>query len=343
MTTVVTGASGFLGNNLVRELTAAGRKVRCLVRNDSSALEGLDVELVKADTTQPDTLGPAFEGAEVVFHLAALVQVGDVKPEQLFRTNVEGPRNVVTACLEAGVERLVHCSSCHALYEHPLYAPIDETRALALSDDCLPYSRSKAEGELQVLEGVAHGLDAVIVNPTGIIGPYDHRPSHLGELFVMLHDRAMPSLIDATYDFVDVRDVVFGLLAAKEHGRTGERYLLPGHRVSVKELAIWAEEVTGVKRPALTSPMWLARLGAPFVAGWAKLRGERPIYSPQALEILRGNSVYDHGKATAELGYRPRPMKETIQGFYDWYLPTLETQGGQGATHTRKPPTGQSR
>jgi len=326
MTTLVTGAAGFVGNNLVRALLEQGRTVRCMVRSDRSALEGLDVEIVQGDTTDPDSFGTAFEGVETVFHLAALVQVGHVKADDLFRTNVEGPRNVAAACLEAGVKRMVHCSSCHALYEHPLYAPIDETRALALSDDCLPYSRSKAEGELQVLEAVAQGLDAVICNPTGIIGPYDERPSHLGELFIMLHERAMPALIDATYDFVDVRDVVFGLLAAEKKGRAGERYLLSGHRVNVKQLAGWAEDVTGIKSPTMTSPMWLAMLGAPFVAGWAKLRNQRPIYSPQALEVLRGNSDFDHSKATTELGYKPRPMAETVQGFYDWYLPWKQAQ-----------------
>ena len=326
MTTLVTGAAGFVGCNLVRALLDEGQQVRCMVREDRSALEGLEVEFIEGDTTDPATFGAAFEGVEVVFHLAALVQVGDVKAEQLFRTNVEGPRNVAAAARAAGVKRLVHCSSCHALYEHPLHAPIDETRALALSDDCLPYSRSKAEGELQVLEAVAAGLDAVICNPTGIIGPHDYRPSHLGELFIMLHERSMPALIDATYDFVDVRDVVAGLLAARDRGRAGERYLLSGHRVSVKELAAWAHEATGIQPPALTSPMWLAMLGAPFVAGWAKLRGQRPIYSPEALEVLRGNSDFDHGKASTELDYQPRPMKQTVQGFYDWYLPWKQSQ-----------------
>jgi dihydroflavonol-4-reductase len=328
MTVLVTGASGFVGNNLVRALVEQGREVRCMVRSDSAALEGLDVELVQGDTLQPETLKPAMEGVEVVFHLAALIQVGAVSQEQLFAVNVQGPKNVAAAALEAGVRRMVHCSSCHALYEHPLRDPIDETRALALSDDCLPYSRSKAEGELQVLEAVAKGLDAVICNPTGIIGPYDLRPSHLGELFIMLHERSMPALIEATYDFVDVRDVVAGLLAAETKGRSGERYLLPGHRSSVIELATLAEAVTGVKRPGMVSPMWLAMLGAPFVAGWAKLRGTRPIYSPQALEVLRGNSHFDHGKATRELGYQPRSVEDTVRGFYDWYLPWKEAQQG---------------
>lgn len=321
MTTVVTGAGGFLGNNLVRALLAQGRRVRCVVRTDRAALEGLDVEIVQGDTTDPASLGPAFEGAETVFHLAALVQVGAVQPERMVAVNVDGPRNVVAACLDAGARRLVHCSSCHALYEHPLYAPIDETRALALSDDCLSYSRSKAEGELCVLEGVAKGLDAVIVNPTAVIGPYDHKPSHLGELLIMLHRRAMPTLVDASFDFVDVRDVVAGLLAAERDGRSGERYLLSGHPASVRELATLAERATGIRAPALTAPMWLARLGAPFVSGWARMRGERPLYSPQALSVLRGNSDFDHGKATRELGYHPRPLEETVKAFYDWYLP----------------------
>ena len=320
MRVLVTGASGFVGLNLVRSLLAEGHAVRCLTRGPAPGLDGLAVERVTGDTTAPEGLPEAFAGIEVVFHLAALIQVGAVDEGPLFRTNVEGPRNVAAACLAAGVRRMVHCSSIHALYDHPLYAPVDETRALALSDDCQPYARSKAEGELQVLEAVARGLDAVICNPTAVLGPHDLRPSHLGELLILLHQRRMPALIDAAYDWVDVRDVAGGLLAAAREGRRGERYLLSGHRASVQDLAALTERFTGVPAPRLVAPMALARLGAPFVAAWARLRGTRPLYSPQALEVLRGNGDISHAKASRELGYRPRPLEETIRDFFAWYL-----------------------
>ncbi|MFH1462863.1 MAG: SDR family oxidoreductase [Pseudomonadota bacterium] len=320
MQVLVTGASGFVGLNLVRALLAEGHTVRCLVRGAAPGLDRLEVEQVRGDTTEPDSLPPAFAGVELVFHLAALIQVGAVDPEPLFKCNVQGPHNVAAACLAAGVRRMVHCSSIHALYDHPLYAPIDETRALALSDDCQPYARSKAEGELKVLEAVARGLDAVICNPTAVIGPWDLRPSHLGELLILLQQRRLPALIDAAYDWVDVRDVAWGLMAAAREGRRSERYLLSGHRASMKELAQLTERFSGAKAPTLVAPMALARLGAPFVAGWARIRGTRPLYSPQSLAVLRGNTHITHAKASRELGYRPRPLEETIRDFFAWYL-----------------------
>jgi dihydroflavonol-4-reductase len=319
MTVAVTGASGHIGGNLVRALLARGRKVRVTVRKDTRALEGLDVERANADVLEPDSLRQAFEGAEVVYHLAAAISIyGDSDPV-LPRVNVDGTRNVVKAAMACGVNRLVHFSSIHALGWRPRDNPIDETRPLATEPEVLLYDRTKAQGELEVLAGVKQGLDAVTVNPTAVLGPFDFKPSHQGELLIDLGRRKMPALVEAGFDWVDVRDVVAGAMAAEQKGRTGERYLLGGHWATITGLARLVGEATGVKPPRFVSPMWLARIAAPFVSAASALLGRRPLFTSTSLRILRCHRLVSHAKAERELGYSSRPLEETVQDAMDWY------------------------
>ncbi len=319
MTVLVTGASGHIGGNLVRALLEGGRQVRVLLRDDARAVEGLDVERCAGDTRDADSLRAACRGADAVYHLAGVIAISAAQEELLLPVNVQGTENLARACLQAGVRRLVHFSSVHALVEHPFHAPVAETRALAIGEENLPYARSKAEGELRVMQAVADGLDAVILNPTGVLGPFDFKPSHMGQLLVMLQQRRMPALVHGVYDWVDARDVARSALAAEKEGRCGERYLLPGHRASIAELAARVAEITGVPAPRFTTPCWAAKLGAPFVTAWAGLWGQRPLYTSQSLQVLEGNSHIDGSKARAELGHRARPLKETLQEFFAWH------------------------
>lgn len=319
MTVVVTGASGHIGGNLVRELVSAGRKVRVTVRRDTRAIEGLEVERTNADVMDPASLRAAFKGAEAVYHLAAAISIyGDADPT-LLPINVDGTRNVVRACLDAGVGRLVHFSSIHALSYQPRETPIDETRPLATDAGCLLYDRTKALGEREVLAGVDQGLDAVVVNPTAVLGPFDFKPSHQGELLVEIARRNMPALVHGGFDWVDVRDVVQGALSAEQKGRTGERYLLGGRWATLAELGRLVEAATGVKPPRFVAPMWLARIGAPFVSAYSHFRGRRPLYTSTSIRILRCHRLVSHEKAEKELGYRARPLSETIQAAMEWY------------------------
>ena len=317
--TVVTGTSGHVGGNLVRELIKRGRKVRCLVREDKRALDGLDVELFQGDVLDVEGLKKAFEGADVVHHLAARISICPGDEKQVHDVNVNGVRNVVNACLETGVRRLVHFSSVHAYSQDPFDETIDESRPLALSDDCLPYDRGKAGGEIEALEGVKKGLDAVIVSPAAVIGVHDYKPSRMGEVLLMIYHKKMPALIDAGFDWVDVRDIVEGAIAAEEKGKTGRKYILSGYRLSLKDMADLVSEISGVKPPAFVSPMWLARVGAPFATAWAKMTGSTPLYTSQSLRILRGNSDFSNARAAEELGYKPRPIEESVKDFLSWY------------------------
>jgi dihydroflavonol-4-reductase len=317
--TVVTGASGHIGGNLARALLAQGRRLRLLVREDRRAVEGLAAELVMGDVTDPGSLARALQGADVVYHLAARISIVGEEGGLVQRTNVLGTRNVVEACLAAGVKRLGHFSSIHAFSQDPLEQPLDETRAPVPGKGSPAYDRSKAAGEQEIRAGLERGLDAVIVNPTAVLGPFDFKPSRMGEVIRGLSQRRFLALIEGGFDWVDVRDVAAGAIAAEERGRRGEKYLLSGHWLSLRELAGLVEEISGTRAPAWTSPTWLAHLGAPFVTAWSKMTGKQPLYTTESLYALRANRAISHDKATRELGYSPRPLRETVEDALRWF------------------------
>jgi dihydroflavonol-4-reductase len=319
MTTVVTGAAGHLGANLVRRLLQRGDTVRAVIHRHDSALEGLDVQRVHADVRDPDAVLRAFQGADVVYHLAAIISIDGSKGGLVPAVNIGGVRNVAEAALACGVRRLVHCSSIHAFDQEPLEQPLDETRSRADERPGHPaYDESKARGEREVRKVVARGLDAVIVNPTAILGPNDFLGSRLGRTFLELYHRRLPSLLEGGFDWVDARDVCDAAMAAAEHGRNGESYLLGGHWASVRSLAEIVQRHTGVAPPRWTSPMWLARLFAPCAVAYGRLRGVEPLYTGEALRALRANRNISCSRAAAELGHRPRPLDETVRDSLEW-------------------------
>jgi dihydroflavonol-4-reductase len=321
MTAVVTGASGHVGANLTRALLDQGSRVRALVRADTRALEGLDVELVEGDVLDRGSLERVFESAELVFHLAAKISVGHEPFEDLRRLNVDGVQNVVEACLTTGVRRLVHFSSIHAFSPFPAHEEIDETRALTdPGDGAMPaYDRTKSAGQQVVLAAADRGLDAVIVNPTAVIGPNDFKLSALGSGIVAMMKRTLPALVAGGFDWVDARDVAAGAIAAAERGRTGEAYLLSGRWRPVVELARLVGEASGSRPPRIVCPMWLARVGAPFVNLWGRLSGAPPVYTRESLWALSHHRYITNGKAERSLGYRSRPLRETVADACAWY------------------------
>jgi dihydroflavonol-4-reductase len=317
--TVVTGAAGHVGANLVRALLARGRRVRCLVRDDTRALDGLDVERVRGDVLEPDSLTRAFAGADVVHHLAARISILGGEHGRVWETNVGGVRRVVEACLGCGVRRLVHYSSVHAFDQHPLDEPVDETRGPADDRRYPVYDRSKAAGVREVLAGVERGLDAVVIHPSGVIGPHDYKPSRIGRFFLELSRGRICARIAGGFDWVDARDVAEGALAAEERGRTGERYILSGRYATVDELVELWGDISGIRMPGWTAPMGLARLGAPFVGLYARVFHREPLFTSEALHALRGNPVYVREKAGRELGYSPRPLAQTLADTHAWF------------------------
>jgi len=319
MTTVITGASGHIGANLVREMLARGRACRAVVYRDTRALGGLDVERVTADLADPASLQRAFTGADTVFHLAARISIAGDRGGHVHNTNVRGTREVVRACLACRVRRLVYFSSIHAFCQRPLDEPLDETRRKSDHAKAYAYDHSKALAEKEIQAGIAAGLDAVIVNPTGVIGPYDFKPSRMGQVLLDLYHGRFGALVQGGFDWVDVRDAVAGALAAEEKGRCGENYLLPGTYFSFKDLAALIERTTGRRMPRFFAPLWLARPFAPFALAASRVLRKEPLFTPESLAALRGNRRVSRAKAEAELGYRPRPIEETIRDAYAWF------------------------
>jgi dihydroflavonol-4-reductase len=316
---VVTGAAGHAGANLVRALVAEGRPVRALVHLDRKALEGLDVEVVKGDICDLDSLLKAFEGAEVVYHLAACISIGNDPWSLLKAVNINGTRNVVEACLKCGVRRLVHFSSIHTLVDTTNDSPVDESKPLVESRHYPAYDRSKAMAEREVQRGIEKGLDAIIISPTAIIGPHDYKPSHFGEALLRLANGRLPALVSGGFDWVDVRDVVGGAMRAEGTAATGAKYLLSGHWLSLRQVAKMTEQLTGVKAPGSVCPMWLARVGAPFITAFDLLARRRPLYTSVSLQALRGHRHISHQRAARELYYQPRPFRETLIDTLKWF------------------------
>ena len=330
MLTVVTGAYGHVGANLVRALLERGDEVRAADKRQTVALAGLDVEHVTVDVLQPSSLERAFEGAGVVYHLAAIISITGDRSGLVRRVNVDGARNAARAAVACSVSRFIHCSSVHAYDLEGCGPELTETGPRTVADDAPAYDLSKQAGEDEVRAAIAAGLDAVIVNPTAVVGPHDYGPSRTGELLLQFRDRKIPVNIGGGFDFVDVRDLVVGMMAAERSGRTGENYLLSGHRHSLVELAALAAQVTGVRGPRLSMPLPLIRGLAPLVLKLTPA-DKIPLFTPDSLHALEHSPSVCHFKASKELGYAPRPLIETVRDTYAWFdgnLPDNPTRFG---------------
>jgi dihydroflavonol-4-reductase len=319
MKVAVTGASGHIGNCLVRELIKKKAEVRVLLHNSENDIRKLNIEIIKGDMLNPVSLNRLCEDADVVYHLAAKIAIDKKELGLVYRTNVEGTQNLVNICLENKIKKFIHFSSIHALDAHPLDQVLDENRRL-VDNTKMVYDRSKADSERIVLKAVESGLDAVILNPTAVIGPYDFKQSYLGQALLKIYLNKLPMLIPGGYDWVDVRDIVGAAIRASTKGRKGERYLLSGHWHSLKELSEMIERISGKKTPKTQAPLFIARLGIPFIKIYSVLRNEHPLYTSESLDILKNSHQnISFKKAEKELDYNPRPLEETLKDTFIWY------------------------
>jgi dihydroflavonol-4-reductase len=318
MLAAVTGASGHLGANLVRALLERKWQVRALVRNDKRALEGLDIEFVSGDVLNGKSLKEAFTGADTVFHLAGRISIVSWDRKQVEAVNIIGVKNVLEACKSTGVKRLIHTSSFHAHQQEPLYEPLDESRPLHYGN-YPPYDHSKAEGEKIVRAAIEQGLDAVIINPGGMLGPNDFKPSHFGSTLLSIARGRLPALVDAGLNWVDNRDVAEGMITACGRAERGAKYILSGHWVTLKYIAEQVAKITGVNPPRIILPMWLAKAGAPLAVLANRVMGKSPLFTPISLKELESNPLLSHEKASRELGYQPRPLEQAIADTIQWF------------------------
>ncbi|NOX85167.1 MAG: NAD-dependent epimerase/dehydratase family protein [Chlorobi bacterium] len=319
MKVAVTGANGHVGACLVRLLLKEGHEVRVLVHTGSRALYGLNVEIVNGSLDDAAALESFCSGREVIFHLAAKISIGRESYDEVYKVNMDGTKNLAAAARKAGVKRFIHFSSIHALQQFPQDKPLDETRPLALYSKMV-YEKTKAFAEKWMLEQNSPGFQVVVLNPTAIVGPYDFKPSYLGQVIQMIYKGTLPGLVHAGYNWVDVRDVTQAAVNAMEKGEPGEHYLLSGKWQSLKTLAglVCAHRNKKCRLPIF--PFWLARMGVPFMALYAQWKDKEPLYTKTSLAILQSaNQQILNDKARRVLGFSPRPLEESVADTLEWF------------------------
>lgn len=315
MRALVTGGTGFVGSNLVRELLADGHEVRVLARpgSDRSALQGCAVEIVEGDLLQRGSLERAVAGAEWVFHAAADYRLWAPDPLSLQRTNVEGTRNVLECAVAAGARRIVHTSTVGCLGLPEDGAPGDEDTPVAPEDMVGPYKASKFQAE-RLAEGQARaGAPVVIVNPSAPVGAWDLKPTPTGRIIVDFLRGRMLGVMDTGLNIVHVRDVARGHIRAAERGRVGEKYVLGNRNMSLEEIFAALAGLTGLPRPRLHVPYALALAAAFVMEGVARATGRSPQASRTAVHMAAKRMYFTPAKAWRELGLPRTPVETAFQ------------------------------
>jgi dihydroflavonol-4-reductase len=316
-TAFVTGATGFLGVNLIHELLADGWRVVALHRptSDLRRLRGLTVEMVSGTITDADSILRVMpEELDAVFHVAGNTTLWSRRHGEQFRDNVEGTRNVARAALAKGARRFVQTSSVAAFGDHR--GRIDESTPSIAARSSINYSRTKWLAEKEVEAAIADGLDAVMINPTHILGPFDD--GNWARMFTMVAEDRLPGVPPGRGSFCHVREVARAHISAVEKGRTGERYLLGGADASFLEVVQVIGRLTGRKVPTRTVPEIALKLAGTTRAAKAFFTGREPDLTPEAARMVSKNLTVDSSKAERELGYRPVPLETILTDCYDW-------------------------
>jgi dihydroflavonol-4-reductase len=322
MLTAVTGAAGHVGTNLCLALRADGHAVRAVdIREPATAIRH-GANWVRADIRDPAAMRAAFTGVDVVYHLAAVISTVGGLGGLVNAINVDALPVVLDAAHRAGVHRYVHGSSVHAF---DLVActgtTMDESSPPSLGATLPAYDRSKALGEAEVRRWVDRGLDAVVVNPTAIIGAIDEEPSRMGQMLQALWRRRLPVLVEGGFDWVDVRDVVSAFRAAGERGLTGQGYLVSGHRLSVAALAQTAMTVANaMPMTRRIAPMWSVRLTGPIADVVARRTGNALLPTREAVRALAAFPLIDGTKARVALNHHPRPIADTLASLHSYFV-----------------------
>jgi len=323
MTTLVTGASGFVGSAIVRRLLQAGHQVRILLRKHSphDNINDLPVEIVSGDLTDISSLKNAVSGCSSLFHAAADYRLWTRNPDGMYRVNVDGTRSIMLAAAEAGVSRIVYTSSVGTISLHADSTPADESSPSSLDDMIGHYKRSKFIAEEAVRKLVSEqGLPAVIVNPAGPVGPRDIKPTPTGQMVLDTMRGRMPGYVDTGLNIVHVDDVAEGHLLAFEKGKPGERYILGGENLALKEIlgriAILADRTPPrIRMPyhAVLPLAWLSEVVA------AMTGAAQPLIAVDGVRMTRKRMFFSSDKARRELGYHPRPAQAALEDAVTWF------------------------
>jgi len=314
----VTGATGFLGWHVARQLLDAGHAVRVLVR-DPKRLRELDgVEAVPGDLRDAASLDRAVQGCGLVFHIAADYRLWSKDPNELYQSNVGGTRNLLNAARRAGVERCVYTSTVGCIGV-PAGGIGTEENAVRLEDMTGTYKRSKFLAEKVASEFAADGFPVVIVNPTAPVGDHDFKPTPTGRIVVDYLGRRMPAFLDTGLNVVDARDVARGHLLACERGKPGERYILGSENMTLRAIFQSLERISGIKAPTVEIPYGVALLAGYFSTGWARVSGSEPRAPLEGVRMAKKKMFVTHEKASRELGFEPGPAEVALKRAAQWF------------------------
>jgi dihydroflavonol-4-reductase len=322
MALLVTGGSGFVGSRVVRKLVDRGESVRCLVRQTSvrKNLDGLPVELVTGDLQDPASLAAAVRGCRVVYHVAADYRLWSRDPKELYRSNVDGTRNLLDAAHRAGCERIVYCSSVGALGIPKGGGSGTETTPVKLEDMVGHYKRSKYLAEQEALKAAERGVPVVIVNPSTPVGPNDVKPTETGRIITRFLNAQMPAYLDTGLNLIDVDDVAEGHLLAAEKGRIGEKYILGNRNMTLREILETLARLTGRPAPRVRMPYSLvygiASINELFVGGLLRREPGIPL---EGVRMARKLMFFDAAKAVRELGLPQSPVEGALERAIHWF------------------------
>jgi dihydroflavonol-4-reductase len=322
MTTLVTGATGFVGSAVARVLAARGHSLRLLSRpsSDRRNLTGLEAEVVTGDLTDPESLVRAAAGCRYVVHVAADYRIWVPNPDAMLRANVDGAVAMMRAAAQAGAERIIHCSSVAALGQIGDGTPANEDTPTDQADFVGIYKRSKYLAERAVLElARSESLPVVVVNPAAPVGPRDIKPTPTGKMILDAAAGRVPAYIDTGLNIVHVDDVAEGHALALEKGRIGERYVLGGENLLLKEVLTLVASVVHRRPPSVRLPEAVVWPAAFIMEKLAGITGIAPVMTRDHLKMARKKMYYSSAKAMKELGYRPRPARLAVEDAVAWF------------------------
>jgi dihydroflavonol-4-reductase len=321
MTTLVTGATGFVGSHVARQLVSAGQSVRVLVRPNSNleALAGLHVEYFEGDLSDQESLERAMHGIRRVFHVAADYRLWTPRPEEIYEINVEGTRKLLAAARHARVERIVYTSTVATIAVPRNGALPNEDTQASLNEMIGHYKRSKFLAEQVAVEAVSAGVPVVIVNPTAPVGPWDWKPTPTGRIILDFLKGKMPAYVDTGLNVAPVEDIAAGHLLAAEKGRVGQRYILGGRNMTLKQILDALSAITGRPAPRVRLPHAVA-LAAGYADQWfSRLAGREPQIPVEGVKMSRHRMFVESDKAERELGYKPTSVEAALGRAVTWY------------------------
>lgn len=314
----ITGAAGHLGATICRTLIDKGYEVVAFVHNDMEALKDLPIRIIRGDILDRNSLTSFIAECDAVIHAAGSIELSYKFEKKTYDINVLGTKNILEIAKEVKTLKLVYISSVHVFRQKPYDIQLDETRPF-VSDDSVFYDQTKRDAHILAQEAAENGQDVVVVCPSAIIGPNDYKPSKLGKAIVDIYKGKFPALFKGGFDFVDVRDIAEGTIAALEKGRSGETYILSGKYYTLKELSNFVFEAKGVNKKLMALPLTLAYAGLPIIKTIAYITNKPPLYDKLYVDVLKdGNRETSSIKAQEELGYSPRTLKETLHDTINW-------------------------